>query len=156
MAGSGRRMNHRGMQGPATPSPANPSTWPVPHLNFAPLLNAVAALKKSAEAYDKASTQSAESGKPLPADARAKLDAILMKTERALARQEGLPSRPWFRHQIYAPGFYTGYGVKTLPGVREAIEQRRWQEFAEQVQVLSRTIEGAAKEIDRATGVLTQ
>lgn len=128
---------------------------PVPHLNFAPLLNAVAALRKSAEAYDKAWAKATESGEPIPAATRAQLDSILMKSERALASKEGLPGRPWFRHQIYAPGFYTGYGVKTLPGVREAIEQRRWQELAEQVEIVAKTIEGAAKEINRATGVLT-
>ena len=53
-----------------------------------------------------------------------------MKTERALGPKEGLPGRPWYRHQIYAPGFYTGYGVKTLPAVREAIEQREWKKVA--------------------------
>ena len=60
-----------------------------------------------------------------------------MKTERALTRKEGLPRRPWYRHQIYAPGFYTGYGVKTLPGVREALEQRQWKEAEEQVGVVA-------------------
>ncbi|MDA0875584.1 MAG: folate hydrolase, partial [Bacteroidetes bacterium] len=52
--------------------------------------------------------------------------------ERAMTDAKGLPKRPWFRHQIYAPGFYTGYGVKTLPGVREAIEQEEWEEFERQ------------------------
>ena len=46
---------------------------------------------------------------------------------------EGLPRRPWYRHAIYAPGFYTGYGVKTVPGVREAIEERKWDEAREQI-----------------------
>ena len=75
---------------------------------------------------------------------------MLFKTERALTRTEGLPRRDWFRHQIYAPGFYTGYGVKTLPAVREAIEQRNWSEASGQITIAARTIENFAGEIDRA------
>ncbi len=125
---------------------------PVPHLNFAPLQNAVAALRKSAQAYD--SAWSKGTGPAMPVATREKLDAILMKAERALGTKEGLPGRPWYRHQIYAPGYYTGYGVKTLPTVREAIEQREWKKVAGNVEVLARTIEGLAKEIDRATALL--
>jgi N-acetylated-alpha-linked acidic dipeptidase len=65
-----------------------------------------------------------------------------------------LPRRDWFKHQIYAPGFYTGYGVKTLPSVREAIEQRDWKEAAEQIEIVSKTIENFAREIDRATNLV--
>jgi N-acetylated-alpha-linked acidic dipeptidase len=125
---------------------------PVPHLNFAPLLNAVSTLRKSAQAYDSAWSKGA--GPALPAATRAKLDAILMNTERALGTKEGLPGRTWYRHQIYAPGFYTGYGVKTLPAVREAIEERQWKAVAGNIEVLARTIEATAKEIDRATALL--
>ncbi len=78
------------------------------------------------------------------------LDEILYRTERALTRNEGLPRRDWFKHQIYAPGFYTGYGVKTLPAVREAIEQRDWKEAGEQILIVSKTIENFAAEIDKA------
>lgn len=77
-----------------------------------------------------------------------------MKSERALMRKDGLPGRPWYRHDIYAPGFYTGYGVKTLPSVREAIEQRRWTEVDAQVEAVAATIRNAAREIDRATSLL--
>jgi N-acetylated-alpha-linked acidic dipeptidase len=123
---------------------------PVPYLNFAPLQNAVATLKKSAAAWEKA--QGAASS--LSAEDRKRLDAILMAVERSLTRKEGLPRRPWYTHHIYAPGFYTGYGVKTLPGVREAIEQRQWKEAEEQIGIAARVIETFAKEIDRATAVL--
>jgi N-acetylated-alpha-linked acidic dipeptidase len=54
------------------------------------------------------------------------LNEALMKTERVLTRSEGLPNREWYKHQIYAPGFYTGYGVKTVPGVREAVDSQDW------------------------------
>jgi len=124
---------------------------PVPPLDFTPLQSALARLDKSARAYDAALSVAPIGGSLLD---RKSLDEILIRTERAMTRSEGLPRRPWFRHQIYAPGFYTGYGVKTLPGVREAIEQRRWAEAAEQIGLAARTLEGVAAEIDRGTALL--
>jgi len=123
---------------------------PVPHLNFAPLENAVAALERSAKQYERA----AGAHPALPAAAAAAVDADLMATERALVAGDGLPRRPWYRHQIYAPGFYTGYGVKTLPGVREAIEQRDWKEAEDEVAVEARAIDGFTAAVDRATAAL--
>jgi len=116
----------------------------VPFLNFSPLQNALAKLQESAKNYQKVL-------KNKPATSQKSLDEILMKTERALTNQKGLPRRDWFKHQIYAPGFYTGYGVKTLPAVREAIEQRDWKEASEQIEIVSKTIENFAAEIDKAT-----
>jgi N-acetylated-alpha-linked acidic dipeptidase len=77
-----------------------------------------------------------------------------MKAEQALITSEGLPRRPWYVHQIYAPGFYTGYGVKTLPGVREAIEQRLWQEAETQIARTARAIEAFSTDVDRAAALL--
>ncbi|MGC4054696.1 MAG: transferrin receptor-like dimerization domain-containing protein [Paludibaculum sp.] len=122
----------------------------VPFLNFAPLDNAVSKLKTSTEAFTKIDL------KALPEPKAKQLDAILLQIERKLTRPEGLPRRPWFQHQIYAPGFYTGYGVKTLPGIREAIEQRYWKEADEQIGKTSASIEAFAAELDRATALLTQ
>ena len=99
---------------------------PVPHLEFAPLQNAVARLQKNAKAFDAAKSRD---------------DKTVMRLERALSREEGLPGRPWYRHHVYAPGFYTGYGVKTLPGVREAIEQRKWSDANAQIVVLANVID---------------
>jgi N-acetylated-alpha-linked acidic dipeptidase len=127
---------------------------PVPYINFAPLENAVAVLKTSAAAYSKAMSAATAGGRQPSPEVQQRLDDILMKTERALTTTAGLPRRSWYVHQIYAPGFYTGYGVKTLPAVREAIEQRNWKEAEEQVGLVAKTIEGYAREIDRATGVL--
>ena len=117
----------------------------VPFLNFAPLQNSTAKLQASARNF-----QMASKNKNLPFAQQKKLDEILMKTERFLTSNQGLPRRPWFRHQIYAPGFYTGYGVKTLPGIREAIEQRNWTEATDQINITAKTIENFAAEIDRA------
>lgn len=120
----------------------------VPFMSFAPLQNAIQKLKASATTF-----QNHTRDKSLSPAVQKTVDEILYKTERALIRREGLPRRDWFRHQIYAPGFYTGYGVKTLPGIREAIEQRDWKEAQEQILIVSRTIEGFAAEIDRATRI---
>ncbi len=118
----------------------------VPFLNFAPLQNALAKLQESTRAY-----RQAAAGKQPSAAVQMQLDEILFKSERALIRTEGLPRRDWFRHQIYAPGFYTGYGVKTLPGIREAIEQRDWKEASDEIVIVANTIEKFAAEIDKAT-----
>ncbi|MBK8811044.1 MAG: M28 family metallopeptidase [Acidobacteria bacterium] len=121
---------------------------PVPSLDFSPLQKALARLRESAKNF-----QETINGRQFsPATAR-ELNSILMKTERALTSPNGLPRREWFRHQIYAPGFYTGYGVKTLPAVRESIEQRDWIEAGRQIQLVSATIERFAEQVDRAAKV---
>jgi N-acetylated-alpha-linked acidic dipeptidase len=76
------------------------------------------------------------------------LNEALSHVERAMTDDGGLPRRPWFRHQIYAPGFYTGYGVKTLPGVREAVEQEKWDEFEEQHRRLAAQFRRIAEAMD--------
>ena len=127
---------------------------PVPKLNFAPLESSLVRLKASASSFDAAAAEAAQAGRALPVEAQKSLDEALMQTERAMTREQGLPRRPWFKHQIYAPGFYTGYGVKTLPGVREAIEQRDWKEAGEQVGIVSETINNLSAVIDRATNIV--
>ncbi len=92
----------------------------------------------------------------MPADALAAANAIVFKAERAPHPTDGLPRRPWFRHQVYAPGFYTGYGVKTLPAVREAIEQRAWDEARTQIPLVAQTLERYAGEIERAASALAR
>jgi N-acetylated-alpha-linked acidic dipeptidase len=124
-----------------------------PYLNFTSLDNAQDALTRAADRYAKAFTraQSGDGAGLAKPEARA-LSATLLQSERALTSSAGLPRRPWYRHQIYAPGFYTGYGVKTLPGVREAIEQKHWQEADEQIAVVSKALGAAAEVINRAAG----
>ena len=123
---------------------------PVPYLNFAPLQNSLARLKASARTFDAAMNEVASSSRALPTEMAKSLDEALIKTERAMLSEQGLPRRPWFKHQIYAPGFYTGYGVKTLPGVREALEQRNWKEAGDEVNVIAETLDNLAAAIDRA------
>jgi N-acetylated-alpha-linked acidic dipeptidase len=126
---------------------------PVPYLNFAPLENAASILKRSAENYKRGYGTAVESGK-ISNEAIRKLNGILMQSERALTRKEGLPGRPWWQHQIYAPGVYTGYAAKPLPSISEAIDQRKWKVAEEQIVVVAETVEKFAGEIDRATEIL--
>jgi len=122
----------------------------VPALDFAPLDTAVAKLKASAAAYDTALAAADD----LPPATRAKLDGLLMGVEHALTDPRGLPGRPWYQHLIYAPGMLTGYGAKTLPGVREAIEARRWDEARDFIGRTASAIEAAAARIDAATALV--
>jgi N-acetylated-alpha-linked acidic dipeptidase len=118
---------------------------PVPFLNFAPLQNAVARVQTSVEAWSKVDPTK------LDAAHAAALDQILMHVEQTLLDARGLPKRPWYRHLLYAPGFYTGYGVKTIPGVREAIEERQWDEAATQIDRVGEALDRLSVEIDEAT-----
>ena len=118
---------------------------PVPFLNFSPLDNAVAHLQSSVAAWSKADPAK------LDATHAAALDTILMHAEQSLLNDAGLPKRPWYRHMLYAPGFYTGYDVKTLPGIREAIEQRDWREADTQIGRVAAALNALSGEIDRAT-----
>jgi N-acetylated-alpha-linked acidic dipeptidase len=136
----------------AANDPRQPLTIPAkdpipPHLNFAPLDNGIDALIRSAHAYDAARKNANAS------NAKA-VNAKLIATERALLDSNGLPGRPWFRHSIYAPGFYTGYGVKAIPGVREAIEQKRWQEADEEIQRVGAILTKEADLLDEAASAL--
>ncbi|MEZ2414733.1 M28 family metallopeptidase [Muriicola sp. E247] len=105
----------------------------VPYLDFSPLQNSLAQLGQRIEELEGLELES------LPANKQEALNKALKETEQVLTESSGLPRRPWFRHQLYAPGFYTGYGVKTLPGVREAIEQNNWKEAQQQIEKLSGT-----------------
>jgi N-acetylated-alpha-linked acidic dipeptidase len=118
----------------------------VPFVNFAPLQNAVARMERSAAAYKRMASE--ETLGPAERDAR---NAALIALERKLTRPEGLPGRPWFTHQVYAPGLYTGYGVKTLPAVREALERRQWAQAGQQVEVVARTLDAFSAELERLT-----
>ena len=124
-----------------------------PFLNFAPLENANDALMRSAQhyqkAYDKAMGASALGPSMLDS-----VNGMLLECERKLTSEQGLPGRPWFKHLIYAPGQYTGYGVKTMPGIREAIEQNRWKEADEQMLRVAAVLQDEASLIDAAAALL--
>jgi N-acetylated-alpha-linked acidic dipeptidase len=110
---------------PRDPITAPQRQTPAPQLNFAPLLNALDSLHHSALRYETAYGRALSEGR---AGVAKGVNVRLLQAERALTSTEGLKNRPWYVHMLYAPGFYTGYGVKTIPGVREAIEQGQWQD----------------------------
>ena len=126
---------------------------PVPHFNFAPLEDAVDHLKKSAAAYDKAL---AEKGSSLSADRKRRLFALAREADQALKIKEGLPGRPWFKNAIYAPGTLTGYGVKTLPGVREAIEQERFADADKYSALTAAAIDAYAAKLEAAVRLMSE
>ena len=131
-----------------------PSKEPLPpFINFAPLDNAQAALDRSAEHYAKAIKAWEASGGGT-AQSMQELNSGLLQSERKLSNPEGLPRRPWYQNLIYAPGFYTGYGAKTLPGVREAIEEKRYADAEQQVTRVARALEDYAAAVDSAAAEL--
>jgi N-acetylated-alpha-linked acidic dipeptidase len=127
---------------------------PVPFLNLSPIQNALARLQEKTKAYDEALQKAFAAGTGVPGAVQQPLDTLLIQTERLLTTDQGLPRRPWFKHAIYAPGFYTGYGVKTLPGVREAIEQRQWKEAEQQAVTIGDALDRLSAQLQRATELL--
>jgi len=123
---------------PKHPMVAPPSLETPPFLNFAPLDNSLTALDQASAHYNKARSEAR--GKILSAATLKTLNEELIQAERKLTSPQGLPRRPWMQHMIYAPGWYTGYSAKTLPGVREAIEERRYSEADSQIVLIARAI----------------
>jgi N-acetylated-alpha-linked acidic dipeptidase len=93
----------------------------------------------------------------VPADVLSRVNALLIRSERVLLSPEGLPRRPWFKHLLYAPGVYAGYGASTMPGAREAIELKRYSEADAEIARIARVLEDesalandAAAELEKA------
>ncbi|MGC0774353.1 MAG: transferrin receptor-like dimerization domain-containing protein [Candidatus Acidiferrum sp.] len=126
-----------------------------PYQDFAPLENAVDAVTRSAAEYHKALQHAdANGGAALASASLDEVNRLLIESERKLITQEGLANRKWYRHQLYAPGFYTGYAAKTMPYVREAIEQKQWKQADEGVVVVAHCLQDEAKLIDDAAAKL--
>lgn len=128
---------------PGTPPPTPDEEGP-PHLNFAPLENALVELARAAEDYDRALTKIERDSTALDRRDLRRVNQMMLESERALGHERGLPGRPWFSHLIYAPGFYTGYGVKTMPGIREAIEQGHWTDADGEIERVAASIRATA------------
>ncbi|MFZ0660091.1 MAG: transferrin receptor-like dimerization domain-containing protein, partial [Candidatus Binataceae bacterium] len=123
----------------------------VPHLDFAPLDDSVGRLKRSAEAYDDALAKNAAS---LSADQITRVQLLMLDIDQTLAPDVGLPGRGWYKNLIYAPGRFTGYGAKTLPSVREAIEDRRWSDANRYVKLTADALNAYSDRLNKATAVL--
>ena len=146
----------------ATSDPQAPTHAPkrealAPFLSMAALQNAVDALRRAADDYEAAVTKAHENGGAALARASlAGINAKLMQVERALTSQAGLPKRPWYKHLMYAPGLYTGYGVKTMPAAREAIELGRWDEANTELGRIAEVIDAQARLVRSAAEALAQ
>ncbi|XHH29156.1 transferrin receptor-like dimerization domain-containing protein [Xanthomonas euroxanthea] len=123
----------------------------VPQIDFAALEQAIARLQASAKRYDDAL---ASGGGALDARARGKLNASLQRIDQTLLAEGGLPGRPWYRNLIYAPGLATGYEVKTLPGIREALEDRRWEDLSAYIVQTAAVLDRYREAIDRNTALI--
>jgi N-acetylated-alpha-linked acidic dipeptidase len=123
---------------------------PVPFMEFSQLENALTAVRTSAATLKSAMQEASK----LDAPQLLKLNACLYQAEQKLLSEQGLPRRPWYRHQVYAPGFYTGYGVKTLPGVREGLEERNWSEAQERIVILAKVLGSFNERLQEAIGIL--
>jgi N-acetylated-alpha-linked acidic dipeptidase len=156
-AASRKTLLHDGVYSLAA-DPSKPTRPPqaldeVPFLEFAPLDNAVRDLRQSADSYDAAL---AKHGAALRPDRLAHLQALMLTIDQTLAPDTGLPGRPWYKNLIYAPGQFTGYGAKTLPGVREAIEDRRWSDANRYSALTAAALEDYARRLDAARAVLEE
>jgi N-acetylated-alpha-linked acidic dipeptidase len=133
---------------PLLPPPAE--TVP-PYMNFAPLKNAIALLDKSAEHFSQARAAFEAKGSPaLPSKSLSLVNGDLLRVSRLFLDPKGLPERPWFKNQVYAPGAYTGYGAKPIAAVREYMDEKKWTEADAQVTPVSRVIVAVAAGIDLA------
>ena len=136
--------------------PTKPNVAPAPlaqspSYDFKPLEAAVAKLKASSAAFDGAL---ASKGAGLSKPQKVKLDNVVRPLDQAMLRPEGLPGRAWYMNMVYAPGRFTGYGAKTLPGVREAIEERRFDDAAKYIGITAQALDAYSAELDKATAVL--
>ena len=126
-----------------------------PFMNFAPMKNALLQLKKSADHFSQARAAFDAKGSPaLPAKSLALINADLLQVSRLFLDPKGLPERPWFKNQVYAPGAYTGYGAKPIAAVREYMDEKKWAEADAQVPRVSRVLAAVAAGIDRAANDL--
>ena len=138
---------------PREPTMAPPSQVPPPEFNFAPLLNALDSLNRASMRYESAFQKWSKSTDSSTADFKA-LNEKLIQSERVLTSGDGLPRRPWFQHMLYAPGYYTGYGVKTMPGAREAIEQGEWADVETQIARIASALRSEASVVNSAAALL--
>ena len=143
---------YQAVSDPKDPMGAPPALTPVPYLNFAPLDNAIAALTRGAQHYQAALVAASAGGLQLPEATVRDLNAKLLRSERELTNAQGLRERPWFKHQIYAPGAYTGYGVKTLPAIREPLEEGKYQEADAGIPIVAKVISDEAALLESLAG----
>jgi N-acetylated-alpha-linked acidic dipeptidase len=125
-----------------------------PFMNFAPLKNSLELLKKSADDYSKALAKYKSGSATISPQSLDTVNADLMAVSRRFLNEKGLPERPWFKNQIYAPGAYTGYGAKPVAAVREYMDEKKWQQADAQIPMVAQVIENIAGGISKAAADL--
>ena len=122
----------------------------VPYLDFSQLENAMILLRKQADEFNGLSKEAILKSQ----EQQKAINKVLYQIERSLLSEDGLPRRPWYKHQIYAPGLYTGYGVKTMPGIREGIEQRSYEEAQSNIYRVANTLKTYSDELGKVVSIL--
>tara|TARA_B100001142_G_scaffold330084_1_gene396091 strand:- start:1224 stop:3500 length:2277 start_codon:yes stop_codon:yes gene_type:complete len=126
----------------------------VPEFNFKPLDDAFARLSSSAWKYEEVLLKFKKGS--LSAEKKSEINSLLRKVDQAFTNSNGLPRREWFRNMLYAPGYYTGYGVKTLPGIREGLEERKWDEVRLYINEVAKALDRASNNINSASRILNE
>ena len=126
----------------------------VPEFDFKPLDAALARLSTSAWKYEEALLKFQKGS--LSPERKSKINALLRNVDQAFINSKGLPRRDWFKNMMYAPGYYTGYGVKTLPGIREGLEERKWNEVRVYIKEVSKALDRASENINSASRILSE
>jgi N-acetylated-alpha-linked acidic dipeptidase len=128
-----------------------------PFMNFAPMKNAIVALKKSADHFSQVLADFRAKGSPtLPPKSLARVNEDVLHVSRLFLNQAGLPERPWFKNQVYAPGAYTGYGAKPIAAVREYMDAKQWTQADAQIPQVSKVLENVAAGIEKAAADFEQ
>ena len=126
----------------------------VPEFDFKPLDAALARLSTSAWKYEEALLKFQKGS--LTTERKSEINALLRNVDQAFINSKGLPRRDWFKNMMYAPGYYTGYGVKTLPGIREGLEERKWNEVRVYIKEVSKALDRASENINSASRILSE
>ena len=126
----------------------------VPEFDFKPLDAALARLSTSAWKYEEALLKFQKGS--LTTERKSEINALLRNVDQAFINSKGLPRRDWFKNMMYAPGYYTGYGVKTLPGIREGLEERKWNEVRLYINEVSKALDRASENINSASRILSE
>ena len=126
----------------------------VPEFDFKPIDAALARLSTSAWKYEEALLKYQKGS--LSPERKSKINALLRSVDQAFINSKGLPRRDWFKNMMYAPGYYTGYGVKTLPGIREGLEERKWNEVRVYIKEVSKALDRASENINSASRILSE
>lgn len=133
-----------------------PAEAVAPFMNFAPLKNGVELLRASANRYQAAFAKWQSGGAPGSQQAMNQINLDLMQVQHAFLNQQGLPERPWFKNQIYAPGAYTGYGAKPIAAVREYMDEGKWNDADAQIPMVAGVMQHIAEAIQKCAADLEQ